>query len=178
VRKVPNYAYQLYFANPESTKEIEANLERFLRLMFAFEKSQNNLVLDGNIGRAIVNDGVTRPSTSVPALTNNELQYVTSQLRDMNGPLSYYRTTKIRFKEEQAARLPGYLPAGLPVLHIWGAKDPTATPEVLSIMRETIAGLEVIELPDQGHWIMAGAKEEVTGAVLEWLAKWEVKARL
>jgi hypothetical protein len=49
----------------------QIQLERFLRLMFAFEKSQNNLVLDGNIGRAIVNDGVTRPSTSVPALTNN-----------------------------------------------------------------------------------------------------------
>jgi hypothetical protein len=88
VRKVPNYAYQLYFANPESTKEIEANvrgtvfgrmhmlisriqLERFLRLMFALEKSQNNLVLDENIGEAIVNNGVTRPSTSVPALTNS-----------------------------------------------------------------------------------------------------------
>jgi len=65
------------------------------------------------------------------------------------------------------------------VLHIWGAKDPSATPGVLSMMRELIAGLEVIELPDQGHWIMAGAKEEVSRAVLRWLAKWEVKkARL
>jgi len=46
-------------------------LERFLRLMFAFEKPQNNLVLDGNIGEAIVNNDATRPSTSVPGLTNN-----------------------------------------------------------------------------------------------------------
>jgi hypothetical protein len=43
-------------------------LERFLRLVFAFETSQNNLVLDRE---AIVNNSVTRPSTSVPALTNN-----------------------------------------------------------------------------------------------------------
>lgn len=64
------------------------------------------------------------------------------------------------------------------MLHIWGAKDPTATPEVVSKMREMIAGLEVIELRDQGHWIMAGAKEEVTRAVLRWLAKREAKARL
>ena len=41
-----------------------------------------------------------------------------------------------------------------------------------------IAGFEEIELPDQGHWIMAGAKDEVTGAVLRWLAKWKVKSRL
>ncbi len=77
-----------------------------------------------------------------------------------------------------AARLPSHLPAGLPVLHIWGAKDPTARPGVVSKMGEMIAGLEVIELPDQGHWIMAGAKEEVTEAVLRWLAKWEVKAKM
>ena len=77
-----------------------------------------------------------------------------------------------------AARLPGHLSAELPVLHIWGAKDPTARPGAVSMMGEMITRLEVIELPDQGHWIMAGAKEEVTRAVLRWLAKWEVKARL
>lgn len=46
-------------------------LERFLRLIFASEKSQNNLTVDGNMRKAIVNNGVTRPSTSVPVLTNN-----------------------------------------------------------------------------------------------------------
>ena len=77
-----------------------------------------------------------------------------------------------------AARLPGHLPAGLPVLHIWGAKDPFATPGVVSKMRGMIARLEVIELPDQRHWIMAEAKEELTQAVLRWITGWEVKARL
>jgi hypothetical protein len=45
-------------------------------------------------------------------------------------------------------------------------------------MRAMIAEFEEIELPDKGHWIMAEAKEEVTGAVLRWLAKWEAKPRL
>jgi len=106
----------------------------------------------------------------------------------MNGPLSYYRTTTIRFEEEQGqyhfcihlsvlgiadllgAELPGHLPATLPVLHIWGGKDPTATTAtVLPRMRETIPKLEEIALPGKGHWIMAQAREEVTGAVLRWL---------
>ena len=30
VKRVPNYAYQLYFANPESTKEIEANVRNVI----------------------------------------------------------------------------------------------------------------------------------------------------
>ncbi|KAH9988416.1 Alpha/Beta hydrolase protein [Russula vinacea] len=177
VKKVPNYAYQLYFAHFESTKEIEANLERFLRLTYAIEVPQINPMLDRNMRKVIVGPVVTRPSRSVPPLTNDELQYVASQLRNMNGPLSYYRTTKIRFEEEQAAQLPSHLPAGLPVLHIWGGKDLSATPGVLSRMREMIAGFEEIELPDKGHWIMAEAKDEVTGAVLRWLSKCEVKVK-
>jgi pimeloyl-ACP methyl ester carboxylesterase len=109
----------------------------------------------------------------------------------MNGPLSYYRTTKIRFEEEKGqciplrvlgiaetmflfvdAQLPGHLPATLPVLHIWGEKDPTATPGMAVLrMRETIPMFEEISLPDEGHWIMAQAGEVVTGAVLRWLSQ-------
>ncbi|KAI0252063.1 alpha/beta-hydrolase [Lactifluus subvellereus] len=163
VKKVPNYAYQLYFADPESTKEIEANLERFLRLAFA------NLRLKGNIRQVIVNPGVTQPPTRRPLLTEDELEYVASQMRNMNGPLSYYRTTKIRFEEEQAAQLPGHLPAKLPVLHIWGDKDPTARPETLGRMKKEIVRLEEIKLPNVGHWIMVEARNEVTRGVLEWL---------
>lgn len=44
-------------------------------------------------------------------------------------------------------------------------------------MREMMAGFEEIELPDKGHWIMAEAKDEVTGAVLRWLSKCEVKVK-
>jgi pimeloyl-ACP methyl ester carboxylesterase len=87
-------------------------------------------------------------------------------------PLNASTEVKILFA---AAQLPGHLPAGLPVLHIWGGKDLSATPGVLSKMRETIAIFEEIELPDKGHWIMAEAKEEVTSAVLRWLSN---KSRL
>jgi len=54
-------------------------------------------------------------------------------------------------------------------LHIWGAKDLAATSSALSKMRETIARLEEKELPEEGHWIMVEAKDEVTRAVLDWL---------
>lgn len=46
-------------------------LEQFLRLVFALENSQNNLMLDGNMRVAIVNNGVKRASTPVPALTDS-----------------------------------------------------------------------------------------------------------
>jgi soluble epoxide hydrolase/lipid-phosphate phosphatase len=172
VGRVPNYAYQLYFASPESTKEIEANLERFLRTMYGIEVHQKNIALEGNMREAIVNPGPTRSPISKPALTIDELQYISSQMRDMNGPLSYYRTTKVRFEEEQAAQLPDHLPANLPVLYIWGTKDLVATPSALTQMRGLVPRLEVKELQNEGHWIMVQAnKDEVTRAVLDWLKK-------
>lgn len=171
VKMVPNYAYQLYFANPESTKEIEANLDRFLRGIYQFETHQKNITLDGNMQEAVVNPGPTRPPISGPVLTIDELRYLSSQMRDMNGPLSYYRTSRVRFDEEQAAQLPDHLPTNLPVLHIWGTNDLSATPSGLSKMRELTPRLEVIELQNVGHWIMVQAKGEVTRAVLDWLTK-------
>jgi soluble epoxide hydrolase/lipid-phosphate phosphatase len=172
VQKVPNYSYQLYFANPEFTREIEANLERFLRTIYGIDVHQKNIALEGNLREAIVNPGLTRPPFSRPPLTIDELRYVSSQMGDMNGPLSYYRTTKVRFEEEQAAQLPDQLPANLPVLHIWGTKDMAATPRALTKMRVLIPRLEVKELQKEGHWIMVQSKrDEVTRAVLDWLTK-------
>jgi hypothetical protein len=49
------------------------------------------------------------------------------------------------------AQIPRHPPAGLPVLDVWGAKDPSATPEVLSGMREMIAGFGEIEFPEKDH---------------------------
>jgi hypothetical protein len=46
-------------------------LERFLRLIYAIDVPQINIVLDRNVREAIVNPGVTRPSRSVPPLTND-----------------------------------------------------------------------------------------------------------
>lgn len=66
------------------------------------------------------------------------------------------------------------MPTDLPVLHIWGTKDSSATPSGISKMRELTTRLKVIELENVGHWIMVQAKDEVSGAVLEWLSQLDV----
>ncbi|KAI0258109.1 alpha/beta-hydrolase [Gloeopeniophorella convolvens] len=169
VKKVPNYSYQLYFASEEATKEIEVNFERFMRLMYGFDKPKKNFAVDNNLREAIVNSGSVVP-TNKGDMTQAELQYVASQMGKMNGPLSYYRTSKIRFEEEQAAGLPEYPSPDLPVLHIWGEKDATSTPGMLAKIREGIPQLQEIKLPNARHWVMLHAKEEVVAGVLDWLS--------
>jgi len=46
---------------------------------------------------------IETPRRQPMLLDPQELRYVSSQMRDMNGPLSYYRTTKVRFEEEQGS---------------------------------------------------------------------------
>lgn len=68
-----------------------------------------------------------------------------------------------------AARLPSSLRSDLPVLFMWGTKDPTATPATISKAAKFIPRLQDIALEDRGHWIMVEAKDEVTRHISEWL---------
>jgi soluble epoxide hydrolase / lipid-phosphate phosphatase len=119
-----------------------------------------------------------------------ELRYYISQFRrGMQGPLSYYRTSKVRHEEEQgfhisfriftsclpqhypelAAKLPSYLRSDLPVLFLWGTADPTCTQLLIQKSHKFIPGLQDIPLDLRGHWLMVEAKDTIVEKVLEWL---------
>lgn len=68
-----------------------------------------------------------------------------------------------------AANLPSNLRADLPVLHVWGTKDATASPSAAARSKAYIPRLKVEQLDGVGHWVMLQAKQEVTGTVLRWL---------
>ena len=68
-----------------------------------------------------------------------------------------------------AAGFQGSMPDDLPVLYLWGTKDPTTTPESLKVSRMMIPKLKDISFEGVGHWIMVDAKEEVIKNVEGWL---------
>lgn len=85
--------------------------------MFNVVSFDKPLVRDGNMREMVVHRQVGKPSQK-PILTeqvrlfyfapiqisnmaSQELAYIASQMRSMNGPLSYYRTSKARFDEEK-----------------------------------------------------------------------------
>ncbi|RDB19886.1 Bifunctional epoxide hydrolase 2 [Hypsizygus marmoreus] len=115
----PNLGYQADFANPATTTDIEANLERFLSITFRKAPSNENYLRQGTLKK------VLRATGEGPSVLNdNEFQYYLSELKKgMTGPLKYYRTAKYRYDEEQAAGLPAHLPPYLPVLFLWGTLD-------------------------------------------------------
>lgn len=57
----------------------------------------------------------------------------------------------------------------LPALFIWGTKDKTAVPFVISKSRKFISRYQDIALEGRGHWLMVEAKDEVTEIIGNWL---------
>jgi pimeloyl-ACP methyl ester carboxylesterase len=54
-------------------------------------------------------------------------------------------------------------------LLIWGRHDPALVPENAEGLEAWVPALEVLHLPDAGHWPMADAPEAVNAALLRFL---------
>jgi soluble epoxide hydrolase/lipid-phosphate phosphatase len=166
-----------------------AQLPRFLDVMYGRERAAAPLTEGGNM-RAYVRGELGSQRASRPYASDAEMAHTAAQMRDMHGPLCYYRTTDARFAEEQGAcalcaaaaseltqtrraeanliaRVP--LPATLPVLFVYGTRDATATPEKLPGARAALPRCREVRLDGIGHWVMLQARDVVTRAVLGFL---------
>ena len=125
------------------------------------------------------------------------MKYLISQTGgSIQGPLNYYRTTKLRFEEEQAGRsttssvnetetipplapnLPFAYKTDLPVLHLRGANDATSPEPMVKTMRKILPWAKIITYEGTGHWLMVEKKDEVVRDVLDWLADMGPKPKL
>ncbi|KIO12328.1 hypothetical protein M404DRAFT_124329 [Pisolithus tinctorius Marx 270] len=95
--------------------------------------------------------------------------YVSNYERGMIGPLSYYRTTQIRFEEEIAASLPSKPHLTIPVIFIGGKEDKTSNLAAVEAHRALIDKFTVVVLEGKGHWLMLEAPETITNEILSWL---------
>lgn len=167
VQFYPSYGYQLYFASEESTAEIGAHLPALFSTLYRSPTARTNSILGrGQIREILLN----APITEGCLLNEEERSYYTSNFRrGMLGPLSYYRTTEIRFQEELAASLPSRPHLSLPVIFIWGTGDKTCPSAVLETSKVLLDKLTVVTLEDKGHWLMLEAPDTVTQEILRWL---------
>jgi len=163
-KRQSNYAYQLYFASPESTIEIERNLDTFLKIIHGAGGFKPK-----DFRKALLE--IKSSSLSLPSkLTENAFRYYHEQFQQgMNGPLSYYRTTKVRYDEEKAASLPVSLRPDLPVLFLYGDRDPTCIQPLVSRAGRFIPCLQNVVLQGRSHWLMLEVPELVTQKVIHWL---------
>ncbi|KAF7981700.1 hypothetical protein HWV62_32272 [Athelia sp. TMB] len=157
VRHYEDFAYQLYLSNDESTAEIESNLKQFFRLLFT--PSAPGFSKKELLREYIRND--KQLDHSLPCLLNDdELHYYVSQFEQagMHGPLSYYRTSKIRYDEERE------------LLLLWGTEDTTCAQFLVKKAYGQIPHMHDQPCQGKGHWLMIESSDEVTNIVSEWLS--------
>ncbi|KAF4575333.1 hypothetical protein EYR36_006692 [Pleurotus pulmonarius] len=168
--RVPNLGYQVYFSQQESTKHIESNLGKFITLMFRPGNAKGpKFTRLGQLKDVLARSDIVVDDAGC-FLSSEEFRYYHHEFsKGMNGPLNYYRTAKYRHDEEEEANLPPYLRADLPVLFMWGTKDPTCVNGVISKAHKFVPALQDFSVEDKGHWMMVEAENVVTEKVSQWL---------
>ncbi|KIY73882.1 alpha/beta-hydrolase [Cylindrobasidium torrendii FP15055 ss-10] len=163
--RFPNLRYQALFSEPRTTQVVENMLPMFLRMVFASPRATGGGFTNiEKWGQITPQEIEARPSVLTPA----EYEFYLKELgKGMNGPLNYYRTTKLRYEEERD--LPANLRSDLPVLFLWGTMDTTTVGPVIRKAHKFVERLQDVGLEGKGHWVLVEARELVTNHILGWL---------
>ncbi|KAI0776203.1 alpha/beta-hydrolase [Trametes elegans] len=172
VERVPNWGYQLAFAEKGSNLEIEKQLPKFFKLIYRDQRVANprlsNWTLPGGLHKVLNSEDVVDQNTVL--LNQQEFDYYVSQFdRSMHGPLNYYRTTWHRYNEEHQGTLLQAPRSDLPVLLLIGKRDPTSNQGALDITRKLIPHVQLELIEGAGHWLMVERKEYVNEIVPRFL---------
>ncbi|KAH8823181.1 Alpha/Beta hydrolase protein [Flagelloscypha sp. PMI_526] len=173
VMLVPTFGYQLYLADENSTPVVESQLDEFLKLMYQDFASTSPPPFDFSpkgVLESVLKGSMATPTSAPIVLNQTEFDYYKSTLSSgkMTGPLNYYRTTHLRYKEElELAATFAHISA--PTLWMGGDNDPVASMVTVEAMRLFIPDLEISWLKSTGHWVLAEEGNAVAKKVLEFV---------
>ncbi|KAI6115201.1 Alpha/Beta hydrolase protein [Pisolithus croceorrhizus] len=164
------FGYQLYLASEESAAEIEAHLPALFYSLYRTPDARINAMLQvGRLREVLLNTPITNITEGCLFNEKEITYYLSNYERGMIGPLSYYRTTQIRFEEELAASLPSKPRITVPVIFIGGTDDKICPPNTIESQRALIDKITVVTFQGKGHWLMLEAPETITNEILFWL---------
>jgi len=189
IKKLPNFGYQITFASEEGEDLLTKNLDGFLIPSFAQVVRPDLDQIRGQRTQPWTYPGeflkrlrllearrqqgqpLWRPSRQEDPELHFYLDYF--EKSGIHHPLSYYRTRKLRFEDEQKSGLPTKFPASIPAYYLTGDKD-EALPINMSdgVERFFAPGKYRRDIvPDAHHWLLqdASTRDEVTRRLLEWL---------
>ncbi|EGO27719.1 hypothetical protein SERLADRAFT_435482 [Serpula lacrymans var. lacrymans S7.9] len=98
VSRYQDFGYQAYFATHSSTADIDPKVSYLLQILYRKSDGVMPWTKPGEMKNLLINE---REVTDC-LLNHKELEYYVSQFsRGVLGPLSYYRTAKVRYEEEK-----------------------------------------------------------------------------
>ncbi|PWY97058.1 alpha/beta-hydrolase [Testicularia cyperi] len=179
---LPNFGYQKFFSQEQSTNIVEQHLDRFLSIiymipgLFSADSENHEELRDWHL-EGKLEKLLTRPEfADIPTaylgrliLDQAELDRYISVFRSrgMEGPLSWYRTREVNWQEDR--ELPSKtLPATLPALLIQPRDDVAVPPWMGKTMQRHVPQVEFVEVEASGHWV----QNELPGVVVQSFKRW------
>ena len=170
---LPNFNYQLQLIGPDVEREIQGK-EKIREFLSAVYAGWNE---DGKHGFS-VKKGVLfdrLPGMKLPRdVEEEEMEYYAEEFarNGMNGPLNWYRASRIN-KEAEAELLgrgPEALRIKVPTLFVAATKDLALPPAMAAGMDKWVDNLTKVEV-NATHWLLWEAPEEFNGHLKAWLEK-------
>ncbi|QRV75958.1 alpha/beta hydrolase family protein [Ceratobasidium sp. AG-Ba] len=175
VKALPSFGYQLFFASPKSGPLIDANIERFMAILYTTaeqRESGERPSLEG-VGEmeAWLESGSKAPNPGL--LNKEEFDTIVSEMKagiGFSAMLNHYRTRKINYELDK--HLPKEYRPEIPKLLIVPTKD-QALPAQMSANAETeFKNIEVARLDGLcGHWVQLEMPEKVEQVVGDWVER-------
>ena len=172
--KLPFFGYQLQFRGLDLEKELDSEdkIRLFLNAMLAGRTPEGELAFSPTKGILLDKLARLRPSPLVP---QEEVEVSARELarNGMRGPLNWYRTREINFRDElplaRRAADEGGFQFKVPAMMVTATKDIVLLPSLSEGMdRFFAAGLTRREV-DSGHWATTVKPQEVNEHVSRWI---------
>ncbi|KAL2702065.1 hypothetical protein AAEP93_006363 [Penicillium crustosum] len=167
VRNVtPHFAYQLQLKSGEVEKAIQSKdeIRQFLLALYGGRTEAGEFGFDAHKGLLFDKIGHLKPSR---LLSEEELEFYTNEFarHGVHGPLNWYRTRDVNYKDELAIL---DREIQIPTLFIQALRDQALPPQLGKSMAKHFPRLTLKQV-DTSHWALWEKPEEVNEIIGTWL---------
>ncbi|KAG8714411.1 hypothetical protein FRC08_011947 [Ceratobasidium sp. 394] len=176
---LPNFEYQLFFVSPESAGIIDANVEKFISILYTSAKQVDSGEIPSFEKKGVIESWLRDDTKSVhPALlTKEEFATIVAQIKAGVGfaaMLNYYRTSKFNYELEKD--LPQEYRPEMPKLLVIPSADPAIPTRMSANIEKEFQNLEVVRLEGLcGHWVQLERPTEIEKVVGDWVERMAAK---
>ncbi|KAJ3339798.1 Bifunctional epoxide hydrolase 2 [Gonapodya sp. JEL0774] len=164
----PQAAYQYYFMTDRAEDTLNKDIELSLRCLLRSGGNKAERLTFNPFKDPLTFETIPKDLTPLQTMSQREYTYYVDTFTQstFNGPLNWYRNRWFNFEDE----LGKDKILKMPILFIYGEKDPVFRPSSLPTMRECLPSFTVKSVPNSGHWTQAEYPDQVNSHLLSWLS--------
>ncbi|KAG9121436.1 hypothetical protein FRC07_002608 [Ceratobasidium sp. 392] len=174
IEVLPSFEYQLFFRNPASAAVLDADVEKFIKYIYASAKQIESGEVSSWEKKGAIEAWLADDTKSVNSalLTDQEVNTMAAEIKEGAGfspMLNYYKTQKVNFELDKD--LPQAIRPDIPKLLVMPSADPALPPHLVANEKQ-VENIQIANLEGLcGHWVQLERPAEVEKIVGEWVER-------